>query len=82
MWEGRRRAAVGRGAEMGDPVRPEGEGPSIIHFFSLVWLFQCLFPRLVILWPGGSFPLPDGAPAFHPHVLLEMTNGGKSLATP
>lgn len=43
IWEGRRRAAVGRGAEMGDAVRPEGEGQSIIHFFSLVWLFQCLF---------------------------------------
>ena len=42
-WEGRRRAAVGRGAEMGDPVRREGESQSIIHFFSLVWHFQCLF---------------------------------------
>ena len=34
---------MGRGAEMGDPVRREGEGQRIIHFFSLVWHFQCLF---------------------------------------
>lgn len=60
-WEGRRRAVVGRGAQMGDPVCREGEGQNIIHF-SLVWLFQS-FPHLVILWPGHSFLLPDDAPA-------------------